>query len=168
MCPAVRHALARLCGHDVTSCCCCTSFQAPCDNDIGRAVQDSQVSSAHVSRQCTRFAAVTHSNAIMCSRSLARCIIFVSRVQATFSRQAGLLSAKTPVHSSVETGTKATIASGSVVGEGSSIQDRASIKRAVIGNNCKCAHLPPCMVCLDDQRCGALLTWHISHLRQLH
>jgi hypothetical protein len=43
------------------------------------------------------------------------------------------------VHMSVELGNKAIVASGCIIGEQSSIGDKTSVKRSVIGARCKCA-----------------------------
>jgi hypothetical protein len=48
---------------------------------------------------------------------------------------------KEAVHHTVELGNKAVVAAGCMVGEHSTIGDKSSVKRAVIGARCKCAPL---------------------------
>lgn len=42
------------------------------------------------------------------------------------------------VHSTVELGSKAVIAAGCVIGEHSSIGDKSSVKRSIVGATCRC------------------------------
>ena len=47
---------------------------------------------------------------------------------------------KEALHATVELGNKALVAAGCIVGEGSSVGDKSSVKRSVIGEHCKCDH----------------------------
>jgi len=64
-----------------------------------------------------------------------------NREVATYAPGDPLAPFASLVHPSVEQGNKTTVAASCVVGEGSTLGDKSSVKRSVIGSFCKCASL---------------------------